>query len=333
MRGSRTGLPARASTTERSMPNPEQPADPAGAQRYADGLRRNRKSYTKASEQEGKVWGRVFSDPARAERVTTDQQAAAKLKLNTQMLNLPVLLKRHGFTPRRVLSIACGQGRAERGLYAQGIRCEFHGVDVAADAVEEARRLAALEQLPFTYEVADLNVAKLERNAFDLVLAQNCLHHVLELEHLAAEIHASLRPGGLLWIHDYIGETQFQHGELRLRIVNELLQLLPEELRFHTVNQRLLTRVQRRPPGQLVSPFEAIRSAEIVPIFKRSFEVVEQHEFNSLLHLVCPPGTRGAYAADDKYQVVFRVLQYFDELLLREGWLEPTGGQYLLRKK
>lgn len=49
----------------------------------------------------------------------------------------------------------------------------------------KAREIAARENLPLTYEVADLNFIELPPKAFDLVVAQTSLHHVLFLEKVA----------------------------------------------------------------------------------------------------------------------------------------------------
>ena len=99
-----------------------------------------------------------------------------------------------------------------------GICASFHGVDLSEDAIKEARRIAQQEALNISYSVDDLNSIKLEPNSYDLVITQNCLHHVLQLEHLADEIHRTLKPGGLLWVQDFVGETQLQFSDKRLDI-------------------------------------------------------------------------------------------------------------------
>ena len=77
----------------------------------------------------------------------------------------------------------------------------------------KARQIAEEQSLPLTYEVADLNFVKLPEKAFDLVVAQTCLYHILFLEHVADQIWRSLENDGYLWIHDFVGETQFQYDD------------------------------------------------------------------------------------------------------------------------
>ena len=89
----------------------------------------------------------------------------------------------------------------------------------------------------------------------------------------------------------------------------------------------------RRPPGKLVSPFEAIRSSEIVPIFDRYFEIEYRQEWNSVLHLICPVGTRKAYAETEEGRTLFALLHEIDRILIETRTLPALGGQYLMKKR
>jgi hypothetical protein len=102
-----------------------------------------------------------------------------------------------------------------------------------------------------------------------LVVAQTSLHHVLFLERVAEQVWRSLKSDGYFWIHDFIGETQGQHDPKRLSIMNRILEILPEKFRKNKITGRLIAEIKRPEPGHLASPFEAIRSGEIVPVFQR----------------------------------------------------------------
>ena len=121
------------------------------------------------------------------------------------------------------LTLGCGVGRCERGLMAQGICRSFYGIDVSENAITKAREIAKEQQLSVTYEVADLNYVQLPENRFDLVVAQTCLHHILFLERVAEQTWRSLKTNGYLWIHDFVGETQFQFDANRLSLANRVL--------------------------------------------------------------------------------------------------------------
>jgi SAM-dependent methyltransferase len=175
-------------------------------------------------------------------------------------------------------------------LIARGVGRSFHGIDISEKAIATARQVAKEQDLPLTYEVADLNFVELPKKSFDLIVAQTCLHHVLFLERVAEQTWGSLKSDGYLWIHDFIGETQQQHDPKRLSIMNQILAVLPDKFRKNKINGRLVTEIKRPEPGHLASPFESIRSSEIVSVFLRWFTIEWKLEFSAFLHLVAPPG-------------------------------------------
>jgi len=289
--------------------------------------------YKEASKKEGEVWGKIFSDQRRNDALKEDQAAARELGINRDKINLRRMVAKHGIEPANGLSLACGGGRAERQLMQHGICETFHGIDIAEGALAEAAAAAEAESLAITYEQSDLNTIELKQNAYDLVVTQNCLHHVLQLERLRDQIFQSLRPGGIMWIHDYIGETQFQYSDDRLAVINTLLEIIPDEMHEDVVNLRSMKKLVRKEPGTLVSPFEAIRSAEIMPVFLEKFDIVEKCESDAFLSFVCPVGTRHHYAQNEDRKLLFDVLFFFDRLLIQKEILPPREGIYMLTPK
>jgi len=288
-------------------------------------------SYRQASEKEGQVWGETFSSAEKKVLFDEDRRAADRLH-PTRGLGLRAVLRERNLTFESGLSLACGAGRAERAFLEQGICKRFHGIDISDRAIEEARRLAG--DLPLTYEVADLNRVTLAENSYDFVTTSSCLHHVLELERLAEQIWRSLKPGGYLWIHDYVGETQFQYSDRRLAIVNRLLAALPERYRRQRLRGgRVMDSFNRPVPGKLVSPFEAIRSAEIMPVFARWFDIEFRNEQNSFMALICGTGMRANYTETEDGPALFELLMAFDALLIENGVLSPHTGLYLMRRR
>lgn len=288
-------------------------------------------AYRAAAAAEAKVWAEQFADPAAKSIRAEDQAAAARLRPARQGRDFRAVASERGWRFSRGLSLACGAGFLERELVACGYCDSFVGVDVSSAVLDEARRDAA--GLAIEYREGDLNSLELGSEEFDLVIAQNCLHHVLKLEFLAEEIRRCLKPGGVLWIDDFIGETQFQWDDRRLRIANDILAVLPERYRRLRLHDFILEEVRRPPPGELASPFEAIRSSEIVPIFSRHFEIEWRNEFDSLVHLLCPVGGRLNYVETDDGPVIFELLLLLDRLLVENGILGPVAGQYVMRKR
>src|SRR5437764_12411733 len=75
----------------------------------------------------------------------------------------------------RVLVLGCGEGWLERAIAEWPFVASIDAMDAAADAVARA---AANAPAKVRYSVADLNVATLEPDAYDGVVAHSVLHHV-----------------------------------------------------------------------------------------------------------------------------------------------------------
>jgi 2-polyprenyl-3-methyl-5-hydroxy-6-metoxy-1,4-benzoquinol methylase len=300
-------------------------------QQIIDRAMSDRSVYDEMARKEASHWGSFLVTRERSQAQEEDQAAAAALRLHRDEFSLVKWARMNNRVFQSGLSIGCGEGRAERRMLAGGICRRFHGIDVAEDALAEARKKA--KNLPLTYEAVDINFAELPERKYDLVVAQTCLHHVLHLENAAEQIWRTLQPGGILWLHDYIGETQFQYTDERLAIVNRILAILPAKYRNNRLFQRVLKPVVRPEPGRIASPFESIRSAEIVPVFERWFDIVEKRETTSLHHLVMPNGTRAAYVETEEGRALFEIILLLDQLCLKHGILSPTAGQYVMAPK
>jgi SAM-dependent methyltransferase len=293
----------------------------------------DRREYDTMARREREVWSGVLAGREQSEARAADQQAASSLRLNRDLTSLQAWSRSVGRTFRHGLSIGCGEGRAERSIIQQGICDSFVGIDVAEDALEQARKEAKNANLAITYEAIDINFAELPKQCFDLIVAQTSLHHVLNLEHAAEQIARSLTPDGVLWIHDYIGESQFQYSDLRLEITNRVIGVLPPRLRFDRLNGRQLGPVRRREPGTLISPFESIRSAEIPEIFLSRFDTLMRREAQTIIHLVVPVGTRANYCENEETRALFELIFEMDRTLAATGVLSPVTGQYALALK
>lgn len=306
---------------------------PRSADEIIRDLRESPDAYREAARKEGSVWGTMFSNPDFLAVREDDQAAANELGLNRKIVGLPAMLASAGLKPRSGLSLGCGSGRAER-FFLKGRLCErFMGVDVAPEAIAEAQAHADREGLPLRYVCQDLNALDLGDERFDLIVCQTILHHVLQLEHLLDTIERALSPDGAFYVHDYIGETQFQFSDERLHWYNEVLKVLPESLRTSRVNGKVVSKVTRPEPGALVSPFEAIRSGEIRGMLLERFDVVECHERTTILDRVVPMGTRRGYLRDENTRAIFDLLMLLDQALLEGNLLAPVEGRYLLRRK
>jgi SAM-dependent methyltransferase len=292
----------------------------------------SREAYSEMARREAEVWSQHLVDPRRVAIQKADQAAAAELGLNDKNFAFLPWCKANKRTFQRGLSIGCGAGRAERQYIESGVCQSFHGVDIADDAVAEAGKQAAELGMDCTYEVADINFADFGEAKYDLVVAQTSLHHLVFLEDVFAAIHRAMVPGGILWLHDYVGESQFQHSDLRLSIANRLVEEIPKSLRLNQMNGQVVGPIVRRKPGTLVSPFESIRSGEILPVARSMFKTVAGTTSSSLLHLVVPVGTRANYLVSPEARALFRSIKLMDEVLIETGVLQGADARFVFEK-
>jgi SAM-dependent methyltransferase len=293
----------------------------------------DRSVYDAMAARESEVWGTILpaleDSPAKLE----DFKATEKLNANRHQSYLIGVAREKNLRFKNGLTLGCGAGRLERALIHEGICSIFYGIDISDKAIAAAREIAKKQSLPLTYEVADLNFVELPEKTFDLVAAQTSLHHILFLERVAEQVWRSLKNDGYLWIHDFVGEMQWQYDAKRTSIANQLLAILPEKFRQNKINGQITTEIKRPEPGNLGSPFESIRSSEIIPIFQRWFTIEWKLEFSAFFHLVVPPGTRAAYLESDDTKALFEVLLLLDHVCVQEKVLQPTGGQYMMRPR
>src|SRR5262249_50473612 len=306
---------------------------PDKAQEIVKQAMADRSVYEAMVARENEVWGKILPDRDRSEAAIEDAKASATSQMRRRQSTLVALAKNKGLTVEHGLTLGCGAGRLERDLVSSGVCQLFQGIDISEKAIATARDIATKENLALTYDVADLNFVDLPEKTFDLVAAQTSLHHILFLERVADQIWRSLKRDGYLWLHDFIGETQWQHDPKRLSIANRVLAILPERFRGNKITKKVTTEIKRPEPGCLGSPFESIRSSEIISVFQRWFTIEWEVEFSAFLHLVMPPGTRAAYLESDDTKALFEALLLLDHLCIEEKIVEPTGGQYLMRPR
>lgn len=182
----------------------------------------------------------------------------------------------------------CAKGQASRFVSLGSGNCDYE-IGMAA-----ALRSAGYED--FVIECVDMNPAMLERGGaaareqglqalmqfvqgdfndwnppgtYDAVIANQSLHHVMNLESLFAAVKGSLRPGGRFLIGDMIGRNGHLRWPEAKAIVQEYWRRLPPSYRWNHQLQRYEEWFQDWDCS--VSGFEGIRAQDILPLLCESF--------------------------------------------------------------
>ena len=238
--------------------------------------------------------------------------------------------------PIKALSLGCGFGVIERVLR----RCDYcqliHGVDVAEGAIEGARKAAQDEGLDgLTYEVADLNTAKLPKETYDAVYVHAALHHVFQLEHLLDQIKQTLKPGGLFVMYEYIGPSQMQFPRRDLELADAFLNAIPERYRSMPRFKDIKKEALRLSLDGMNSsdPSESIRASEIVPLTASRFEVRHFRYVGGTLLLLIFSEISGNFNENDaEIMPLVKALIVLDNFLIDNKVL-PSYHVYMVCEK
>lgn len=238
----------------------------------------------------------------------------------------------------RMVSIGAGncdmEVRLAQRLVASG--CEnflLECMDINERMLERGRKLAEEAQVGnhLEFQRGDFN-AWMPGHDYDVVIANQALHHVLELEHLFSTIKLHLRPQGLFLTSDMIG----RNGHLRWPEARAALapfwQELPEDYRYN----RLLRRHEQEYLDHDCSEvsFEGIRAQDILPLLIEHFEFELFIPFANIIMVFIDRPFGHNFDADAEWDRDFidRV-HARDEAGILSGELKPTQMLAVLRKE
>jgi SAM-dependent methyltransferase len=164
------------------------------------------------------------------------------------------------------LSIGCGTGALERDLLNRGLVDHIDAFDASLQSLSIAREMAAAEGLQnrVHYFAADFNHPGLPRKSYDAVFFHQSLHHVAKLEKLLSAVAGALRPGGLVYLDEYVGPSRTDWNDALMKDLRLLHAQIGSDWRV---------RDELPYPIMIEDPSEAIRSGEILTQLKIGFRI------------------------------------------------------------
>ncbi|MEP0708071.1 class I SAM-dependent methyltransferase [Parvibaculum sp.] len=253
------------------------------------------------------------------------------------------ILKRElGSTPvDDALELAGGRGDFSLALLTSGLARNVRMVDLSESAAKIAREKADSQGISgFVVETGDVNDLRIGEK-YDLVTFSQSLHHIFALEHILGEVRRALKPGGLFYVSDYIGPTRMQWTDAQLKYMNDLLALMPEELRAQinpdgsdapspkTSVKRISLETFER-----VDPSEAVRSADIDRAIRETFDVVDFYPMGGTIsYELYRTIAHNFDVADRSVQALLKTVLYFEHDLISRGVLNSDFGLYLCRAR
>lgn len=140
--------------------------------------------------------------------------------------------------PRKILDVGCGDGRLARAIRAHCPDAIIHGCDVSAVA------LARSEGLDRQYAVdLDCEVLPEAGGSFDLVIASEVIEHLIQPDHVLAELARVLRQGG----HVVLTVPNVAFWRFRVQaLCGHVPSVTADDRHLHSFNASLLDQLIRR---------------------------------------------------------------------------------------
>jgi SAM-dependent methyltransferase len=220
----------------------------------------------------------------------------------------------------RGLTLACGDMAGEYAFLRQVGVSEIDAWDIS-----EGQRVKFYDhvydgEIPVNYSIGDVNKIALEPGRYDVVYLQHAYHHVEALEHVADHIAASLRPGGVFALVDYVGANFLQRTPRQREICGALWKTLPARVRV--ARNGSVVEQLRIPPRHTLPPYEAVRSEDILGVLHERFTPVKLFLYGGLINPIFN-GFAHLYTDSEEDKQFIRMMWELDQALIRTGGIEP----------
>lgn len=228
-----------------------------------------------------------------------------------------------------IASVGCGdcaiEAKIGSGLAAAGV-ADFRMVclDISDGALERGRANAREAGLEAKFELVnhDFNQG-LPPGRFDVVMANQSLHHVVELERLYESVRRQLTPGGGFLVSDMVGRNGHMRWPEARALVDEAWEWLPDRYRF---NRQLQRQEQQFMDWDCSTEgFEGIRAQEVLPLLLRYFSPRVFLAWGNIIDVFIDRGFGHNFHARTEWDLHFidRV-HAMDSRAIAEGRIKPT---------
>lgn len=231
--------------------------------------------------------------------------------------------------PLRIASVGCGDCAPEvniaRGLDAIGVRdYRMLCLDISNAALERGRHAATDAGVAdrFDFQPHDFNQG-LPAGRFDVVIANQSLHHVAELERLFGSIRNQLTPGGCFLVSDMIGRNGHMRWPEARALVDELWESLPDSYRYNRQLQRQEQQFMDWDCAQ--EGFEGVRAQDVLPLLLEHFSPRVLLAWGNIVDVFIDRGFGHNFHARTEWDLAFidRV-HAVDSGAIAQGRIKPT---------
>ena len=186
----------------------------------------------------------------------------------------------------RVLAFGDGKGMAAEAALSRNDTHEVVYFNISKGECRDFERLFSGHHFdfPFRYIIGDANGFDFTHlGTFDTIISVGSFHHFANFEGIFSLLNQILKSDGLLYADEFIGPSQWRYEGLIIELINQYLNILPEELLLS--RKPVIGEEFYRLWKNGLDPSESIRSGELDHWLRKSFTVLEAYPFNgTFLH-------------------------------------------------
>ena len=210
----------------------------------------------------------------------------------------------------------------------------FVCIDINKDMLDRGRQISVEKDLDkhFVFSESDINSWKAEPSSIDIVIANQVLHHSVELETLFDTISVGLKDHGRLLTIDMIGRNGHMRWPEALRIVEQIWSFLPGKYKHnHQLRRFEETYVNWDCSAE---GFEGIRAQDILPLLIKKFDFELFLAFGNIVDVFIDRGFGHNFKrASDQDRIIIDLIATLDEHLIESGVIKPCHMVASLQKK
>lgn len=229
----------------------------------------------------------------------------------------------------KILSLGAGncdtEVRLSELLTARQIRnFEFHCLDINSQMLQRGRQLAQERHLMshFAFIEGDLNSWDAE-SSYDIIIANQSLHHMVELELVFEKAHACLRDTGFFLTNDMIGRNGHMRWPEALELVQAFWTLLDEKQKWNCSLKRHEEVYENWDCS--AEGFEGIRSQDILPLLVRTFHFDCFVGFANTINIFVDRAFGPNFDVSNPRDCFFiDLVSQLDDYFIETGKLKPT---------
>lgn len=232
--------------------------------------------------------------------------------------------------PCRILSLGAGNCDTEVNLAdllgQHGVEnFVFDCLDVNPQMLSRGANLAQERGLSSHFGFIQTDINSWETGtSYDIIIANQCLHHFVELELLFEKTHQCLQDNGFFLANDMIGRNGHMRWPEALELVHALWSLLDEK---YTWNHQLRRQeaVYDNWDCSIWGGFEGVRAQDILPLLVGTFHFDSFIGFGNLINVFVDRGFGYNFDASNPKDCAFiDFVAGLDDYFIESGKIKPT---------